>query len=436
MFCVSVIHPLYYRRQLSFASKKKSAKSGTQKASLQEKRNVLTGQIKRWRELQLLYMPGAVAPPPLTREDNTDENNDENVEDMSLVLPSALKPVERLAICRHRVAELEQQFRLAQLGDSLAELRRVRRIRRTLLINHRTQIAGQGQRANTRSRSVIGGIQERIDRFAQRYRAAYQALLQLNPSGNWQETYLELKDRDNRGPGKEVEEEGVGDGSYAPSWIWLLNPRARDASGASDSDEGATDEEVNDAMRVEWATSFVRRERWAEEVQLLQEEMRRVVAFLEWKSTDWRSKREARSASVAPDIQSGLDAYARKQAAVYHDLAVSFSILWRPTLVSHRLDHSWITAFLQRHGISLTDTSTPRNRGIPEPRVPSDTKHDQSDSPLVTQVHNRPETRNAVEGVLLDEADSDGSTYSIWSDTDRSEDEDGDDDFVLGFSFY
>ena len=140
-------------------------------------------------------------------------------------------------------------------------------------MNHWFQIASQGRRANTRSHSVIDGIQERINRFTQRYRAAYQALLQLDPSGKWQETYLELKDCDNRGPGKEPEEQGVGDGSYTPSWIWLLNPRARDPSGDTDIDEGATDEEVNNTMRVEWATSFARMERWAEEAVLLQEEM-------------------------------------------------------------------------------------------------------------------------------------------------------------------
>jgi hypothetical protein len=63
-----------------------------------------------------------------------------------------------------------------------------------------------GQRANTRSRSVIDGVQERIDKFARRYRAAYGALLRLDPSGDWSTTYLELRDCDNRGPGKEIEE--------------------------------------------------------------------------------------------------------------------------------------------------------------------------------------------------------------------------------------
>ena len=223
---------------------------------------------------------------------------------------------------------------------------------------------------------------------------------------------------------KEVEERGVGDGSYTPSWIWLSNPRARDPAGATDADEGATDEEVNDAMRVEWAMSFARMERWAEEVELLQEEMRRVVAFLEWKSTDWLTKREARLALVTPDIQSGLDAYARKQAGVYRDLAVSFSMLWHPTLVSYNLNHSWATAYLQRHGVSpanINTTLTPHGWGIFKLRIFSDATHSQPDAPPTPQVHDHSGGHNVGEGAPPDGADSNGLTGAVWSEADESE---------------
>lgn len=82
-----------------------------------------------------------------------------------------------------------------------------------------------------------------------------------------------MKDSDNRGPGKESNEDGPGDGSYFRSWIWLLNPRAPDATDVGVGEEGASEEDVNELLRVEWTTSFARLERWAEEVELLQEEM-------------------------------------------------------------------------------------------------------------------------------------------------------------------
>ena len=380
-------------------------------------------------------MPGTVIPSLPTHNDDDDEDSGEKVEDIPLILPSALEPRQRLAICRYRVAEHEQQFRLAQLEDSLIELRRVRRIRRTLIVNHKIQIAGQGRRPNTRSHSMIDSIEERIAKFTRRYRAARRALLQLDPSGNWQDTYLELKDCDNRGPGKEQEEQRLGDGTYTTSWIWLANPRACNPSGAMDPDEDATDEEVNDAMRVEWATSFARLERWTEEIELLQEEMRRVVAFLEWKAVDWLAKREARSALVTPDIQSGLDAYARKQAAVYRGLAVSFSVLWRPTLVSHKLKYSWATEYLQLHNISLDDTPATRNRRISKSKAPSNTEHDQPVTPQGSQALDPPMVHGVGKGTLLDEADSDSSTDSASSDTEYGDDSDFDFDFDFAFDF-
>ena len=113
---------------------------------------------------------------------------------------------------------------MAQLQDSIIKLRHARKIRRKLLLNHYTQIAGQGQWANTRSRTVLNSVESRIVKFVKRYRIAYRALLQLDPSGDWQEVFLELKDSDNRGPGKENDEEGTGDSSYFRSWIWLPNP--------------------------------------------------------------------------------------------------------------------------------------------------------------------------------------------------------------------
>ena len=181
----------------------------------------------------------------------------------------------------------------------------------------------------------------------------YQALLWLDPTGDWRDTYLVLKDADNQGPGKERDEDGVGDGNYYRSWIWLHNPRAPDVADSDAGEEVASEEDVNEVLRVEWTTSFARLERWSEEVELVQEEMRRVIIFLERKSQDWSARVDARQGNASSNIESGLNAYARKQAAVHHNLALSFMKLWFPTLVSHNLEHSWATAFLIRNGVPL-----------------------------------------------------------------------------------
>ena len=380
----------------------------------------------------MAYMPGAVAPSFPNHDDGTgaDDTEDPTLpENTPLTLPSAVEPMRRNTICLHRVAEYEGQLRLAQVQDSLIELRTARQIKHSLMVNHRTQIAGQGTRVNTRSRTTVDTAEEHITKFAQRYRAAYDALLRLDPTGTWRETYLELKNEDNRGPWKEADERGPGDGSYTLSWIWLLNPRARDLGEVN----RASDEEVNDMMRVQWTTSQARLERWTEEVELLQAEMRRVVTFLEWKARDWWAKQDVRSATTSPSIQSGLKAYARKQATIYHDLTVSFLSLWFPALDKSHLESSWVAEFLKQHESSLSDPDIPTERS--ETGVTGTTDGSSSHvgaAPCVQHQHSSEALTND-NATLLKEFVYDGDTDSDsddGSDVTRSSDSDsGDDDF-------
>jgi len=273
-------------------------------------------------------------------------------ESIKLWLPSHLDAAERDSLCSGGVIASERELRFGQLHDALDELRRARRIRRGLIIFHKVQLTGEGQGTQTKSRTVIRTIQERIDRSVQRYRVARDALLQLEPSGSWLDLYPILEDRDNRGPGKELEEVRTSDGRYSPSWIWLSNPSAATGDPAQNT---ISPDEVNEDMRVEWAQCVARADRWEEEVVLLREEMRRVVHFLEWKSKDWVSRADARAGVVTPAVRSGLSAYAHKQASIFRNLAVRFCQRWRSKLVSLSLSHTWAVEFLETPGATSPD---------------------------------------------------------------------------------
>jgi hypothetical protein len=121
-------------------------------------------------------------------------------------------------------------------------------------------------------------------------------------------------------------------------------------------------------MRVEWAQCMARAARWEEEVTLLQEEMRRVGQFLEWKSCDWVSKTDTRAEVVTSAIYIGISAYANKQRFIFHNLAVRFSQGWYLALQSLSLPHTWVTEFLNEHRAPLINL-TSRNGG----RVPTRT---------------------------------------------------------------
>ena len=149
--------------------------------------------------------------------------------------------------------------------------------------------------------------------------------------------------------------------------------------------------------------------------------------FLEWKSQDWLAKVEARRGIPTPDIQSGLNAYAKKQAAVYHNLAALFTKLWHPTLVSYGLQHLWITGYMTKHGISLVDTNTPvsRAQGIFKHRLYNNPSGVVS---TVMAVLANPPVEATVDD-LLDEGDH--SEDSCLEDTDSGSEDDWDDDLEL-----
>jgi hypothetical protein len=262
------------------------------------------------------------------------EFDDSKPELWQLFLPSQLSEDDRSS-CHEGIAEMERALRLAQVQDNLVDLRRLRSLRTYF----RSNVVGEGQKTQTKSRAAESGISVRIGRTVHRYRLAYAALLSLDPTGDWRDEYLELADKDNRGPGKEVEEQGVGDGRYSMSWIW------RGSVGALQHEANLPEQEVNETVRHEWMTCRARADRWTEEADLLQEEMRRVVAFLEWKSTWWSNKVGSRLGSTAPDIQHGIDGYARKQANTYHKLAISLTKQWIPHLLSLELDVSWAKTY-------------------------------------------------------------------------------------------
>lgn len=288
----------------------------------------------------------------------------EKAESAKLWLPSHLSSIERDAICSGDIVSSERELRFGQLDDALNELRKVRRIRHGLITFHKVQLAGEGQKTQTKSRAVMQTIQDRINRSVQRYRIARSALLQLDPSGSWQDLYRPLDDCDNRGPWKEPDEISASDGQFVPSWIWLSNP----GMTAGDPQHTAvSQDEVNDDMRVEWAQCIARADRWEEEVTLLQEEMRRVVQFMEWKSNDWAGKVDARVGDVTLEVSLGLSAYARKQASIFRHLAVQFCQRWRLKLISLSLPDLWATEFLTVRGIPL-DVPDPKKQKKRGPR--------------------------------------------------------------------
>jgi hypothetical protein len=196
-----------------------------QQAELQERRVTLRHRIERWQDIQGSYMP-SVTELRLAQDL-------EHPEAICLYLPSALQSP---SILPCELQEKEKRLRLAQAEDTLVELKRLLRISMSLQ-DYKIRQIGPSQRANTRARSMITRFREKINRCADRYRAAHSALTALDPGGSWDEEFLELRQEHVRGPGRALDDQS--EGRRELSWIWLVQPLSDDgASTKAELDDG------------------------------------------------------------------------------------------------------------------------------------------------------------------------------------------------------
>jgi hypothetical protein len=108
--------------------------------------------------------------------------------------------------------------------------------------------------------------------------------------------------------------------------------------------------ETSLGLRIEWMKSRAHADRWSEEVVLLEEEMRRVLCFLDWKTIWWIHQGSLRQ-KASVELREGCAAYAAKQAGILRNMALSFAKKWLPLLEGHSLSVAgwpdWIMQYQQ-----------------------------------------------------------------------------------------
>ncbi|KAJ8585288.1 hypothetical protein M405DRAFT_699075, partial [Rhizopogon salebrosus TDB-379] len=205
-----------------------------------------------------------------------------------------------------------------------------------------------GQREGTRSHTLIDGVQHCVDSWAQKYRDAHKAKLLLSGPGPWEEVLRPLEPGNMRSyvdpeiptwkPVNTSDPSGLDDSLMDDtmdradrrqptgetrrtfSWIWISIPAA-----IARGEEG-----MDDILHAEWLKSRAWAARWTEEVQLLREEMRHVLAFLEWRSNWWKECPVLRQVDTA--LAEALRAFASEQAQLQLNIVASFRDLWRKPL--------------------------------------------------------------------------------------------------------
>lgn len=174
-----------------------------------------------------------------------------------LHLPSTLPADVRFSIPSNLI-DIEIRLRISQADDSLEDLKKFLRVTMGLWEYKRANI-GPSQRSGTRMYATINTFREKVNRCADRYRAARRALSILDPGGTWAAHLQELKPTDVRPPMRDMEkvpkgkrarnshrtDREAGEGR-ALSWIWLVARETGTASHRGESVE-VTQTEINNS---------------------------------------------------------------------------------------------------------------------------------------------------------------------------------------------
>ncbi|KAJ7885134.1 hypothetical protein B0H14DRAFT_3082330 [Mycena olivaceomarginata] len=282
------LHAHEMQRDLAFdAGAVKLHATDRQKTALVERSNKLGRKINEWLKIRESFAP-------------------------VLWLPSKLITVKPSVAVKPSHARYEFELRVGQAHAALEELRRLLLVR-TAKYHYKDQFE-RGVSSNTRAKTSIQNVDERIRRTAAGYRVARLALVNLGPmlgESAWKNQLRVLAADDVRqrpratfsDPEHKMRKKRR---KRADPRVWAADARQkrdeeRTASWIWMSQLSAEEEEetgMADALRVEWAKTRAKAWRWTEEVDLVEEEMRRVVAFLEWKAERW-----ARQARIQLDLR-------------------------------------------------------------------------------------------------------------------------------------
>ncbi|KAJ7028751.1 hypothetical protein C8F04DRAFT_1212103 [Mycena alexandri] len=304
-----------------------------------KRKTALLKRISRFHKLQRIYMPELVR--FLTPQQRTlFEDKTRSPEAVKLFMPSELAVAVRAQACEKGLEAIEEEMREGELQETLEELRQALRLR--TMTNRFRRRNMTGQRALTRGQGVLRQITIRVHKAKLRYCYARNALARLRGHGPWEKTYKVLEEGDVRGineraaaeeelaeretmrelgaivEGGIAAAEGVtaGEGRHKTSWIWWTTKT-----------DGA-EEELVEALRVEWCRGYARMRRWNEDVVLIEEEMRRTIEFGAWMAGQWETCATARTEGVTPALQEGLCAYALEHVQRETDTSSLLSKRW------------------------------------------------------------------------------------------------------------
>ncbi|KAG1796861.1 hypothetical protein EV424DRAFT_1475159 [Suillus variegatus] len=251
-----------------------------QEGKMLQRNNTLQRRIDTWTKLQELYMPSLAA---LHVSESSVSGGIATAvatpETVKLWLPSQIG---KTAPCDTHLQTIEWKLQYAQAHDALCSLCSNLRAQTAILKYKDRNLHGQGM--NMRAWNTLKAVEARLEAAASTYERVHKALVVLAPLLN------------------------------QTGWHSSLQPLNRaDICSMTDLLWG----ESEGTRKLSWIWNMARAMRWAKEVELLKEEMQRILQFFKWDAQCW-DKRGLEDAlhDVDDDEREGLIAYAKRQASL------------------------------------------------------------------------------------------------------------------------
>ncbi|KAJ7105657.1 hypothetical protein C8R44DRAFT_639050 [Mycena epipterygia] len=316
------------QRSLAVDMKAINNPTPSQELDFTKRRGAIARRIRAFRKLQRAYMPHVRRFLTMSQRLLWDTEADRDPEAVRLFMPSDISDADRRGLaCAEGLPVVEADLRDGEAHEALENLRQGLRMR---TMTNRFRLRNMtGQRMLTRGQGVLRQNNIRIHKAKLRYRYARNALRRVRGNGTWERELQVLLDTDVRALNeraltaeeaaqrdavhdlRDVEEGGVsaygevalGEGRRTLSWIWYAAKVGE-----------PTEQELVEALRVEWCKAYARMRRWHEDTVLVEEEMRRTIEYGYWQAGEWVERSTARHAVEEEPLAEGLRAYALEQS--------------------------------------------------------------------------------------------------------------------------
>ncbi|KAJ2913710.1 hypothetical protein MD484_g6700, partial [Candolleomyces efflorescens] len=282
---------------------------------IENRRSSLMKIVKQWRKKYIKLVP-------LLEDKIATSSDAESIEKEALHLPSDFSPQERKELGLSDLSHFELKLREGQANAAITGI--------CNCLTHENLLVGfqrkhsRGVKQNTRSHKIINRIRAKRNGYAACYRHARLRLLALSNLGSKDSKRLdgfpELKN-DDMYQKNAADVRVLGEGKETDSWIWSYG-------NLRGLDDGQRKEFLNEVKKVHWFRTRADMMRWVEEVEILEEDFRRLVRAAESMAAFWTSVNASdqeqgpwNPVNVANPSRIGYVVYAQQKAAMYRKMA-------------------------------------------------------------------------------------------------------------------